>query len=111
MISQAYSLYDSKSLQYHLPFYAATDGAAIRMVSELVNDKDTMVGRHPVDFHLYRIGHYDDALGGVYGISPLVHVIDAVALVRVQSSLFPTVHPDNGDGSPVIRNELNGEAR
>lgn len=83
----AYSIYDNKALQYHVPFFASTDGAAVRSVADLVGDPNTTIGRHPGDYVLYNIGQYDDVLGAMVPISPLRHVIDAVALVKVQAAL------------------------
>lgn len=84
----AYSIFDNKALQYHTPFFASTDGAAVRSVADLVSDPNTTVGRHPGDYVLYCVGLYDDQLGAMVPISPLRHVMDAVALVRVQPQLF-----------------------
>lgn len=108
MISLAYSVFDTKSLQYHLPFFQPTDGAAVRLLSDIVNDPNTSVGRHPADFILYCIGHYDDGLGGLMPVSPLRHVIDAVALVKVQQPLFPADPSVAAERYPLMSN---GEAK
>lgn len=83
MILRAYSLHDVKALQYHPPFFVSTDAAAIRMVQDLVNDLQTMVGKHPSDFKLYAVGTYDDLNGRFEPVPVLVHIVDAVALVPV----------------------------
>lgn len=80
MIINAYTLYDRKSLQYHQPFYAVADGAAVRMLQDLVADTNTMVGRHPGDYVLYRCGAYDDSNGSLLPVTALQHVIDALAV-------------------------------
>lgn len=85
MILKAYSLFDNKALQYHPPFYASTDAAAIRAVRDLVDDPNTSVGRHPKDYTLYNVGQYDDSNGLFMAQQPLMHVVDAVALVRLDS--------------------------
>lgn len=87
MVLNAYSIFDRKALQYHPPFFAGTDGAAVRMLSDTVNDPNTSLSRHPADYVLFHIGTYDDSNGGLHPVSPLVHVIDAVALVKQQPSL------------------------
>lgn len=103
MISNAYSVFDTKSLLFNLPFFAVNDGSAIRSFMDLANDANTTVGRHPSDFVLYHVGHYDDATGGVQPIAPLRHVIDAIALVHKQSDLpFPELAGDQQ------QRELNG---
>lgn len=87
MINRMYAVYDVKALAYAPPFIAGTDGIAVRMLSELVQDTNTTVGRHPGDFKLYCIGTYDDQRAALIGIIPPEHVVDAVALVAVQHKL------------------------
>lgn len=89
MILKAYTIYDNKALQYHPPFFASTHGAACRMLSDLVNDSNTNVGRHPGDYVLYCVGSYDDQLGAMIPIAPLEHVRDATSLVALAPPLFP----------------------
>lgn len=84
----AYSIYDRKALQYHPPFFTSTDGQAARSLSDLVQDNNTTIGRHPGDYVLYCIGTYDDAKGLMAPLSPVRHVVDAVAFVPVQKQLF-----------------------
>ena len=112
MIMNAYSIFDTKALHYHLPFFSPNDAVAIRLMGDLVNDPQSRIAQHPADYVLYRVGLYDDATGGVQPLSPLVHVIDAVALVRVQPSLF-----DVPKGAPTeeqvahFQRAINGEAK
>lgn len=89
MLLKAYSIYDRKALQYHPPFFASTDGAAMRSFSDLANDTNTSVGSHPGDYVLYFVGTYSDIDGSLQPNSPLLHVVDAQALLRMQPSLFP----------------------
>lgn len=84
---RVYSIYDEKSLTFAPPFIASTDGVAMRMLKELVDDNNNMVGRHPSDFRLYCIGIFDDQRGLVTGDGPPNHVIDAIALVSYQEKL------------------------
>lgn len=86
MILQAYSIFDRKALQYHPPFYASTDGQAVRNFSDLANDPNTTVGRHPSDYVLYCVGCYNDANGFLEPFSPLRHVMDADACVSIKSA-------------------------
>lgn len=81
MIVVAYSIYDKKALTYFHPFYAPTDGSAIRSFRDLVEDTNTQMGRHPGDFAMYCVGEWDDQFGRFEPHSPLRHVIDASALV------------------------------
>lgn len=88
MLLQAYSIYDRKALQYYPPFFASTDPAAVRMLSDLVNDTNSNVGRHPGDYVLYGVGTYSDQSGSLEPCVPLRHIMDAQALVPIQPPLF-----------------------
>lgn len=105
MLLKAYSIYDRKALQYHPPFFASTDGAAVRMLSDLVQDANSTVGRHPGDYVLYFVGSYSDSNGSLEPVSPLQHIMDAQALLPVQSNIFgPDTsrlgHATNGSDLP-----------
>lgn len=102
MLLNAYSLFDNKALVYSPPFFVNTDGAAIRMLADLVVDRNTQVGRHPGDFALYRVGNFSDGNGSLEPVLPVRHVIDAVALVKVttQAPLFER-HPELLDGAAL----------
>lgn len=94
MMLNAYTIYDRKALQYHAPFFAVADGAAVRNLQDLANDPNTTIGRHPGDFVLYRCGGYDDASGQLLPVSALQHIADALALVKQQPGLFDHVPKD-----------------
>lgn len=96
MILKAYSLFDNKALTYHQPFYAPTDGAAVRMLGDIVTDNNTQPGRHPKDFVLYCVGVWEDGNGRFEAFSPLVHVIDAIALVPAAPPQRDFFAPDGG---------------
>lgn len=110
-----YSLFDRKALQYHPPFHFSTDGQAVRALADLVEDANTTVGRHPSDFVLYCIGTFDDSKGAMEPFSPLRHVIDAIALVKLQPALpFPVpgqpIPSVDHDPPPQAGNLSNGKA-
>lgn len=70
MILKAFSVYDSKALCYGVPFFMSSTGAAVRAFSDLVNDSQSTVYRHPGDFVLYQIGLFDDSVGKLEVVSP-----------------------------------------
>lgn len=88
MILNAYSIYDRKALQYHPPFFASADGAAVRSLLDLANDSSTTIGRHPGDYVLFKVGDWDDETGKFHPFTAVVHVCDALSLVRIQPPLF-----------------------
>lgn len=83
----AYCIYDRKATIYHPPFYQPADGAAVRVLSDLANDATTHIGRHPGDYVLYCVGIFDDSNASFMAHSPILHVIDASALVKIQPQL------------------------
>lgn len=87
MLLRAYTIYDVKALQYHSPWFQATDGLAVRAFADLANDQQTNIGRHPRDYTLYMCGIYDDNTGIFTPQSPLLYVADAMSLVQRQTEL------------------------
>lgn len=100
----AYSIYDRKALQYHPPYYAVTDGAAVRSFADLANDRTTTIGRHPVDYVLFYVGSYDDALGLLIAETPLRHIADGSAQVTANLDLFGVDTPDPHFADRTARN-------
>src|SRR5258708_3350659 len=82
MLTHAYCVYDRKAQLYNVPFFAITDGSAVRSFQDLANDPQTTVGRHPLDYVLFRVGSFDDATGLLIPNVPILHVSDAAALVN-----------------------------
>lgn len=113
MLIRAYTVYDNKALIYNQPFYAATDGAALRMFEELANDLATTVGRHPGDYSMWWCGTYDDQSGLMTPQTPLVRVADATALVKAQPALpidrsNPATDTGQSNGAAVPQDFLRG---
>lgn len=94
MTLNGYCIYDRKAGIYHAPWFAVSDGAAVRSFADLANDPNTTVGRHPTDYVLFRCSTFDDANGSVLSISPIHHVSDANTLVRHNKSFAFTPNDD-----------------
>ena len=60
MKHKVFSVYDSKVEAYHVPFFAPTVGAAIRMFADAVGDSGSQFAKHAEDYTLFLIGEYDD---------------------------------------------------
>lgn len=79
-----YSIYDEKALCYGLPFFQKTDGIAIRLFNDLVNDPDSSLYKHPSDYKLYRIGSFEELSALIEPVTPLFlanggyNVVDAI---------------------------------
>lgn len=63
MITKIFTVFDSKAEVYLVPFFYNTRGEAIRSFKDTVNDRSHPMGRHPADFTLFEIGHYDNETG------------------------------------------------
>jgi hypothetical protein len=61
MILQVFTIYDSKIESYYKPFYALTKGEAIRSLTDELQQKDSMIAKHPSDYTLFHLGEYDDS--------------------------------------------------
>lgn len=71
MILKAFSIYDVKSDSYATPFFMPATGMAVRAFTDLVNDANTTVHRHPGDYKLCEVGTFDDATGEFQSVGPL----------------------------------------
>lgn len=117
MITKAFSIYDSKALVFNPPFFALTVPAALRMFSDLANDKQSTVYKHPGDYVLYGIGEYDDSNGSLIAYKQHTHLGIASQHVSEQREL-PTrlFNPDKlsvavGDKGDVPFEINNGEVK
>ncbi|QXP08618.1 MAG: nonstructural protein [Arizlama microvirus] len=100
MITNVYTIFDSKALVFNTPFFCLSDGVAKRMCADLAADINTTVGRHPADYILYRIATYDDNRAQFDLLPIREHVVDIVALVPGTGS-----QPDLFDpAAPVVGN-------
>lgn len=63
MLVKAFSLLDTKSGLFSLPWFFPHDANAVRAVRALGLDKATTVGQYPSDYVLYCIGEFDDSVG------------------------------------------------
>ncbi len=60
MITNIYSIYDSKSETYSKPFHMLNDQVAIRSASDLLASQNSEIANHPEDFTMFLIGEWDD---------------------------------------------------
>ena len=68
------SVYDVKGEMFQAPFFVPALGIAMRMFTDVVNDKSTPFGKYPGDFVLYQVGEFDDATGEFENVSPAKHL-------------------------------------
>lgn len=60
---KVFSAHDLKLNIYMAPMVAVHTGQMLRQWQDLVNDKSTIMGRHPMDFRLVQVAEFDDATG------------------------------------------------
>lgn len=89
MMLRVYSVFDRKALSYANPFYAVNDASAVRIVSDAAGDDQTSLSRHPNDYVVYCIGEYNTDKGELVPYSPLVHLVDVIALIKAPAPVLP----------------------
>lgn len=60
-----FAVYDVKAGYYKNPFIMRTKGEALRGYSDVANDKQTEIGKHPEDFCLFLLATFDE-IKGIY---------------------------------------------
>lgn len=61
--SQIFAVLDVKLGAFAQPFFAQNSAFAQRMFFDAARDPNTMLGKHPQDFFLYRLGTFDEESG------------------------------------------------
>jgi len=66
---EMYSIYDKKTKVYQQPMFSVNRGSMLREFSDFLKNrgKDTMMAKYPGDYHLCRVGWFDEDLGLVEG--------------------------------------------
>lgn len=59
----AFTVFDSAAEAYLQPFFARSEGEAIRSFSTAASSEDHMFAKHAADYTLFKIGTFDDATG------------------------------------------------
>ncbi|QKI28917.1 VP5 [Kummerowia striata gokushovirus] len=72
MKTNAYAIFDKKTLQYGQPFFQQNDGTALRSFVNEVNrpSENNPIYMNPEDFSLVRIGSWDNEDGTLDGLRP-----------------------------------------
>ncbi len=86
MKMKVYSVFDNKGGNYGTPFFALEDGIAARLFTDLVQDNQSTVNRHPEDFSLFKVGEFDDREGKIKSQLP-IHLTSAVSVKRIEEPI------------------------
>lgn len=62
-MAKVFAVYDSKVKTYMNPHHFKTVGEAVRTWVDIVNDTQTLIGRHPEDYTLMELADYDEETG------------------------------------------------
>lgn len=65
MNKNIYSIYDTKAQFFRSILILRTKGEAVRVFTELANDKQTDIGKNPEDYVMYKIGEFDEIKGEI----------------------------------------------
>lgn len=60
MLQRIFSIYDSKTMAYMQPFFSVSKGAAIRALTDLLQDETHPISKHPEDYTLFELGEFND---------------------------------------------------
>lgn len=63
-----FAIHDTKAQLYGPPFFMTTRGEALRAFSDLANDGNTTVSKHPGDYQLVQVGTWNNEKGEVHPI-------------------------------------------
>lgn len=87
MVTRMYSVFDAKAGVYGTPFFSPQDAMAVRAFADLANDLGTLVGKHPEDFTLFTVGHFDDETGQCSVVNPAAIVTASQVRRPVHSAI------------------------
>ncbi|CAK0755299.1 hypothetical protein CCP3SC15_2050004 [Gammaproteobacteria bacterium] len=63
MVLKAFGIFDVQASCFSPPFFMSTKGQAVRAFTDLVNDHQSTVFKHPEDYRLGQLGTFDDFTG------------------------------------------------
>lgn len=66
-MKKLFSVYDSKTEAYGVPFAMITKGEALRGFADVANDPQTQICKYPGDFTLFELGEFNE-LNGMFNI-------------------------------------------
>lgn len=76
-----YSIRDAKAEAFMRPFFAPTNGMAMRSFRDAVNaGGEEPVAKHPEDYALYHIGYFDELVGELTRMDQPVMLALAITL-------------------------------
>lgn len=86
MKTTMYTVFDDKADIYTPPFFQGTDGMAMRAFSQACTNAEHPFSKNPEDYHLYKVGSFDDETGKVESYEPvlLLNAIEVVSAAKAE---------------------------
>lgn len=81
MNMKVFSVRDSAVEAFLQPFFSPTTGAAIRSLSEAVNDSAHQFFKNAKDYSLWHLADFDDATGTLVPVTPPVPIVNCIELI------------------------------
>lgn len=89
MITQVFSVYDSKAESYIQPFFAPTVAVGLRLFDQAVQDERNDFHRFAGDYTLFHLGAFDSATGVFTNLEHTANLGLALALLKQTPDLAP----------------------
>lgn len=104
MISNLYSVLDTKTGSFMNPIPELTDGSAIRKFTDYVNENrpDNQWYHHPEDFALYYIGSFDTATAELIPAKVIKCLVTASAIKKVVVEKQMELFKNDVEKTPVL---------
>jgi len=97
MTLNLYTVFDEKAAAYLQPFFAPTDGVAIRNFTAAIADTEHSFARHAEDYTLWLVGTFDQADGSLE-TGGLVHIAYAHHIKAAMLQTEEIARRNNGSG-------------
>lgn len=97
MIIKIYAVLDKATGAFMQPFFSQSNGAAIRSLTDAVNDYSHPFAKHSSDYSLYFLGEFDDTTG-MFATNDPVRLASAHELILsevVSPGVFKKSSPAN----------------
>jgi len=78
---EIYSIFDEAAKAFNTPFFMANKAMALRAFTDLANDSQSSINKHPGDYKLYKIGTFNDENSNIESIEIpelIAHASDAI---------------------------------
>lgn len=87
MTKKVFSIRDSQTGIYNLPFFQHTSGEAERTTLAMMEDKRALPAQFPEHFDLFLLGDFDDNSGKFEPLDTPQHVVKLIDLKTVHQAL------------------------